>query len=42
MNQIMRIRACNKDGRTVKIFEVSNAIQVAVIANRYECWEYIL
>lgn len=41
-NNMMRIRVCNKEGRTLKIFEVSNPIQVSVIANKYEYWEYIL
>lgn len=41
MNNIIRIRACNEEGRTVKIYEVTNPIQVSVIANKFTYWEYI-
>lgn len=41
MNNIIRIRACNEQGRTLKIYEVSNPIQVSVIANKFTYWEYI-
>lgn len=37
----MKIKAINKDG-TYKIYEVSNPIQVAAIAYKYDCWEYVL
>lgn len=41
MNNIIRIRACNEQGRTLKIYEVTNPIQVSVIANKFTYWEYI-
>lgn len=40
-NNMMKIRVCNEKGRTLKIFEVSNPIQVATISYKHEYWEYI-
>ena len=37
----MKVRVCTADGKTTKIFTVSNPIQVSVIANKYDFWEYI-
>lgn len=37
----MRVRICTENGRTTKIFTVSNPVQVSVIANKYEYWEYM-
>lgn len=39
---MMRIRVCNENGRTLKIFEVTNPIQISVISYKYEYWEYII
>ena len=42
MNNIIRIRACNEQGRTLKIYEVTNTFEVQVIDNKFKYWEYIL
>lgn len=37
----MKIRVCTAENKTTKIFFVSNPIQVSVIANKYDFWEYV-
>lgn len=37
----MRVRVCTSENKTIKIFVVSNPIQVSVIANKYDFWEYV-
>jgi hypothetical protein len=38
----MRIRICDENGRTIKIYEnITNPIQVSVIASKHEFWEYM-
>jgi hypothetical protein len=37
----MRVRVCTESGRTTKILFVDNPIQISVIANKYDYWEYM-
>jgi hypothetical protein len=38
----MRIRICDENGQTIKIYEnITNPIQVSIIAYKYEFWEYL-
>ena len=38
----MRIRICNEQGRTIKIYEnINTHIQISAIAYKYEFWEYL-
>lgn len=37
-----KIRVCNEDGRTLKIYEVTNPFQVIVIDNKFKYWEWLL
>jgi hypothetical protein len=38
----MRIRICDENGRTIKIYEnITNPIHVSVIAYTHEFWEYL-
>ena len=41
MRNEIKVRVCTAENRTIKIFAVSNPIQVSVIANKYEYWEYM-
>ena len=36
----MQIRVCDENGRTIKIIDVKYAWEVAVIAMKYDFWEY--
>lgn len=37
----MRIRVCNKDGRTLKVLTVSNHFEIMAVDNRFDFWEYM-
>lgn len=36
----MKIIVKDENGIVLKVYDVSNPIQVSVIANKYEFWEY--
>lgn len=36
----MKIIVKDKNGKVLKVYDVSNPIQVSVIANKYDYWEY--
>ena len=37
-----KIRVYDEDGRTLKIYEVTNPFQVVVIDNKFKYWEWML
>ena len=41
MKGLMKVRVCNENRETIKIFIVSNPIQISTIANKYDFWEFI-
>jgi hypothetical protein len=38
----MRIRICDENGQTIKIYEnIKSTLQIRAIAIKYEFWEYL-